>query len=256
MQGKKKKNQYCDNRLDLWHKYEWQRPFCVAVWMLRRMKATLSPSFPCSTVHLWISLQQLVFAHTCVSKGWTEKKNRGPSLTAFSKEILQIHNVYKSVCPGNNVQKKKFYAVLSWSSKTDDTVFNCFQGMKYLQSLRYVHRDLAARNILVASEALVKIADFGLTKIVPFDKEYYRVTQPGESPIFWYFTTCFGLMVIIQKVTLKLSHWIYQVTSCSPGTLQNPSASPSFHTNRMFGVLRSSFTSSFPTVTWTPTQKE
>ncbi|KAF3690776.1 Tyrosine-protein kinase JAK2 [Channa argus] len=60
------------------------------------------------------------------------------------------------------------------------------KGMEYLQSLRYVHRDLAARNILVASESLVKIADFGLTKIIPFDKEYYRVTQPGESPIFWY----------------------------------------------------------------------
>nr|XP_019953862.1 PREDICTED: tyrosine-protein kinase JAK2-like isoform X3 [Paralichthys olivaceus] len=60
------------------------------------------------------------------------------------------------------------------------------KGMEYLQTLRYVHRDLAARNILVASETLVKIADFGLTKIIPFDKEYYRVTQPGESPIFWY----------------------------------------------------------------------
>lgn len=72
--------------------------------------------------------------------------------------------------------------------------------MKYLQSLRYVHRDLAARNILVASESLVKIADFGLTKIVPFDKEYYRVTQPGESPIFWYFTLCFHLWSIATDV--------------------------------------------------------
>ncbi|XP_040895348.1 tyrosine-protein kinase JAK2 [Toxotes jaculatrix] len=60
------------------------------------------------------------------------------------------------------------------------------KGMEYLQTLRYVHRDLAARNILVASDSLVKIADFGLTKIIPFNKEYYRVTQPGESPIFWY----------------------------------------------------------------------
>ncbi|CAL8309831.1 unnamed protein product [Lota lota] len=60
------------------------------------------------------------------------------------------------------------------------------KGMEYLQSMRYVHRDLAARNILVASESLVKIADFGLTKIIPYDKEYYCVTQPGESPIFWH----------------------------------------------------------------------
>ncbi|KAI4829238.1 hypothetical protein KUCAC02_023294 [Chaenocephalus aceratus] len=60
------------------------------------------------------------------------------------------------------------------------------KGMEHLQTLRYVHRDLTARNILVASESLVKIADFGLTKVVPFDKEYYRVSQPGDSPIFWY----------------------------------------------------------------------
>lgn len=67
-------------------------------------------------------------------------------------------------------------------------MFLLFQGMEYLQSLRFVHRDLAARNILVASESLVKIGDFGLTKIIPCNKEYYRVTQPGESPIFWYDT--------------------------------------------------------------------
>ncbi|KAJ7993192.1 hypothetical protein DPEC_G00269890 [Dallia pectoralis] len=60
------------------------------------------------------------------------------------------------------------------------------KGLEYLQSMRYVHRDLAARNILVASDTLVKIADFGLTKIIPFDKEYYKVTRPGESPVFWY----------------------------------------------------------------------
>lgn len=59
------------------------------------------------------------------------------------------------------------------------------QGMEYLHSLRYVHRDLAARNILVASESLVKIADFGMTKFIPQNTEYYRIQQPGQSPLYW-----------------------------------------------------------------------
>ncbi|KAJ0057158.1 hypothetical protein NL108_002092, partial [Boleophthalmus pectinirostris] len=60
------------------------------------------------------------------------------------------------------------------------------KGMDYLAMKRYIHRDLATRNILVESEMRVKIGDFGLTKMLPQDKEYYTVREPGESPIFWY----------------------------------------------------------------------
>uniref|UniRef100_A0A8C5GAA4 Tyrosine-protein kinase n=1 Tax=Gouania willdenowi TaxID=441366 RepID=A0A8C5GAA4_GOUWI len=60
------------------------------------------------------------------------------------------------------------------------------KGMDYLAMKRYIHRDLATRNILVESEMRVKIGDFGLTKVLPHDKEYYTVREPGESPIFWY----------------------------------------------------------------------
>ncbi|XP_024155352.1 tyrosine-protein kinase JAK2a [Oryzias melastigma] len=60
------------------------------------------------------------------------------------------------------------------------------KGMDYLATKRYIHRDLATRNILVESEMRVKIGDFGLTKVLPQDKDYYKVTEPGESPIFWY----------------------------------------------------------------------
>uniref|UniRef100_A0A3Q2UXG2 Tyrosine-protein kinase n=1 Tax=Haplochromis burtoni TaxID=8153 RepID=A0A3Q2UXG2_HAPBU len=60
------------------------------------------------------------------------------------------------------------------------------KGMDYLGTKRYIHRDLATRNILVESEMRVKIGDFGLTKVLPQDKDYYTVREPGESPIFWY----------------------------------------------------------------------
>uniref|UniRef100_A0A8C9VZU5 Tyrosine-protein kinase n=1 Tax=Scleropages formosus TaxID=113540 RepID=A0A8C9VZU5_SCLFO len=60
------------------------------------------------------------------------------------------------------------------------------KGMDYLSSKRYIHRDLATRNILVESENRVKIGDFGLTKVLPQGKDYYKVKEPGESPIFWY----------------------------------------------------------------------
>ena len=39
-------------------------------------------------------------------------------------------------------------------------------GMAYLESQNYIHRDLAARNILVAENINVKIADFGLARVI------------------------------------------------------------------------------------------
>ncbi|RMC00984.1 hypothetical protein DUI87_22671 [Hirundo rustica rustica] len=60
------------------------------------------------------------------------------------------------------------------------------KGMEYLGARRCVHRDLASRNILVESDSHVKIGDFGLAKLLPQDKDYYVVREPGQSPVFWY----------------------------------------------------------------------
>ena len=39
-----------------------------------------------------------------------------------------------------------------------------------------VHRDLAARNVLVHTPQLVKITDFGLTRIIDVGETHYKAT--------------------------------------------------------------------------------
>ena len=44
-------------------------------------------------------------------------------------------------------------------------------GMAYLEQEHYIHRDLAARNVLVGENNCVKIADFGMARLIQ-DDEY------------------------------------------------------------------------------------
>ncbi|CAF0898766.1 unnamed protein product [Adineta steineri] len=56
-------------------------------------------------------------------------------------------------------------------------------GMAYLEQKRYVHCDLAARNILVGELDVVKIADFGLAKILQGGR--LLVDRESQFPIKW-----------------------------------------------------------------------
>ncbi|KAK2173446.1 hypothetical protein NP493_873g01016 [Ridgeia piscesae] len=56
-------------------------------------------------------------------------------------------------------------------------------GMAYLESQNYIHRDLAARNILVGESNTVKIADFGLARVIKEDE--YEARVGARFPIKW-----------------------------------------------------------------------
>ncbi|KAF5922058.1 hypothetical protein HPG69_010509 [Diceros bicornis minor] len=58
-------------------------------------------------------------------------------------------------------------------------------GMKYLANMNYVHRDLAARNILVNSNLVCKVSDFGLSRVLEDDPEATYTTSGGKIPIRW-----------------------------------------------------------------------
>ncbi|XP_072887746.1 ephrin type-B receptor 2 isoform X1 [Hemitrygon akajei] len=60
-------------------------------------------------------------------------------------------------------------------------------GMKYLAEMSYVHRDLAARNILVNSNLVCKVSDFGLSRFLEEDTSdpTYTSALGGKIPIRW-----------------------------------------------------------------------
>ncbi|NXF27653.1 JAK3 kinase, partial [Rhodinocichla rosea] len=108
------------------------------------------------------------------------------------------------------------------------------KGMEYLGAQRCVHRDLASRNILVESDSHVKIGDFGLAKLLPQDKDYYVVREPGQSPVFWYAPESLADNIF----SCASDAWSFGVLLYELFTYSSKSKSPSEEFLRMMGTAR------------------
>ncbi|CAF4005736.1 unnamed protein product [Adineta steineri] len=82
------------------------------------------------------------------------------------------------------------------------------RGMAYLEQQNYIHRDLAARNVLVSENNVVKIADFGLARII---KEYaggmYEAKEGTKFPIKWTAPEA----ALYNRFTIKSDVWSYGI---------------------------------------------
>ncbi|KAM4675352.1 non-receptor tyrosine-protein kinase TNK1 isoform 2-T2 [Discoglossus pictus] len=81
-------------------------------------------------------------------------------------------------------------------------------GMSYLESHKFIHRDLAARNILMTSEDVVKIGDFGLMRTLASHSDHYIMSAHRKIPFAW----CSPESLKIGTFSHPSDVWMFGVT--------------------------------------------
>ncbi|XP_073732225.1 ephrin type-B receptor 2b isoform X1 [Misgurnus anguillicaudatus] len=147
--------------------------------------------------------REMFVAIKTLKSGYTEKQRRdflseASIMGQFDHpNVIHLEGVVTKSCPVMIVTEFMENGSLDSFLRQNDGQFTVIQlvgmlrgiasGMKYLADMNYVHRDLAARNILVNSNLVCKVSDFGLSRFLEDDTSdpTYTSALGGKIPIRW-----------------------------------------------------------------------
>ncbi|KAM9414407.1 ephrin type-B receptor 4b isoform 3-T3 [Pholidichthys leucotaenia] len=157
--------------------------------------------------------------------GYTEKQRRdflseASIMGQFQHpNIIHLEGVITTSCPVMILTEFMENGALDSFLRVNDGQFTTIQlvgmlrgiaaGMKYLSDMSFVHRDLAARNILVNSNLVCKVSDFGLSRFLTENSSdpTYTSSLGGKIPIRWTAPEA----IAYRKFTSASDAWSYGI---------------------------------------------
>ncbi|XP_034559183.1 ephrin type-B receptor 3 [Notolabrus celidotus] len=171
------------------------------------------------------SRREMVVAIKTLKAGYTERQRRDFLAEASimgqfdHPNVIRLEGVLTRSCPVLIITEFMENGALDSFLRLNDGRFTMTQlvgmlrgiaaGMKYLSDMNYVHRDLAARNILVNSNLVCKVSDFGLSRFLDDTSAdpTYTSSLGGKIPIRWTAPEA----IAFRKFTSASDVWSYGI---------------------------------------------
>lgn len=169
--------------------------------------------------------REMVVAIKTLKAGYTERQRRDFLAEASimgqfdHPNVIRLEGVLTRSCPVLIITEFMENGALDSFLRLNDGRFTMTQlvgmlrgiaaGMKYLSDMNYVHRDLAARNILVNSNLVCKVSDFGLSRFLDDTSSdpTYTSSLGGKIPIRWTAPEA----IAFRKFTSASDVWSYGI---------------------------------------------
>ncbi|XP_047656480.1 ephrin type-B receptor 3 isoform X2 [Tachysurus fulvidraco] len=169
--------------------------------------------------------KEVAVAIKTLKAGYTERQRRDFLAEASimgqfdHPNVIHLEGVLTRSCPVLIVTEFMENGALDSFLRLNDGGFTVTQlvgmlrgiaaGMKYLSDMNYVHRDLAARNVLVNSNLVCKVSDFGLSRFLDENSSdpTYTSSLGGKIPIRWTAPEA----IAFRKFTTASDVWSYGI---------------------------------------------